>query len=123
MPTMQPPTGPIEISDPNNVPETFVSGPFNVMNAGGMVHLTFTTARPNPNDLLKGSTTPEFQATVACRLLMPIEMAQQLARTLVESLIKASQQSPATPQTVTEPRRKFDDWPDRLSPNNPRFRS
>jgi hypothetical protein len=40
-----------------------------------MVHLTFTTARPNPNDLFKGSTTPEFQATVACRLLMPIEMA------------------------------------------------
>ena len=123
MPTMQPPTGPIEISDPNNLPETFVSGPFNIMNAGGMVHLTFTAARPNPNDLFKGSTTPEFQATVACRLLMPLEMAQQLARTLVEGLIKASQQSPATPQTVTETAHKFDDWPDRLSPNNPRFRS
>ena len=56
MPVMQPPTGPIEISDPKNVPETFVSGPFNIMNVGGMVHLTFTTARPNPNDLFKGST-------------------------------------------------------------------
>ena len=123
MPTMQPPTGPIEISDPNNVPETFVSGPFNVMNAGGMVHFTFTTARPNPNDIFKGSTTPEFQATVVCRLLMPMEMTQQLARTLVESLIKASQQTRATPQTVTEPTGKFDDWPDRLSPNSPRFRS
>ena len=70
MPVMQPPTRPIEVSDPNNVPETFVSGPFNIMHAGGMVHLTFTTARPNPNDLIKGSTTPEFQATVTCRLLM-----------------------------------------------------
>jgi len=121
---MQPPTGPIEISDPNNVPETFVSGPFNVMNAGQMVHLTFTTARPNPNDLFKGSTTPEFQATVACRLLMPIEMAQQLARTLVESLVKASQQTRATPESVTEPTDKFDDWSDRLSLNTPsRFRS
>ena len=37
MPAIQPPTGPIEISDPNNVPELFVNGPFNVMNVGGMV--------------------------------------------------------------------------------------
>jgi len=112
---MQPPTGPIEISDPNNVSETFVSGPFNIMNAGGMVHLTFTTARPNPNDIFQGSTTPEFHATVACRLLMPIEMAQQLARTLVESLIKASQQTRATPEPITKPTDKSDNWPDRLS--------
>ena len=116
MPIMQPPTGPIEISDPNNVPETFVSGPFNVMTAGEMVHLTFTTARPNPNDLFKGSTTPLFQATVACRLLMPIEMAQQLARTLVESLINASQVTHATPETVAKPTEKSADWPDRLFP-------
>jgi hypothetical protein len=45
MPVTQPPAGRIEVSDPNNVPELFVSGPFNVMSAGGMVHLTFTTAR------------------------------------------------------------------------------
>ena len=31
MPVMQPPTGPIEVSDPNNVPETFVNGPFNIV--------------------------------------------------------------------------------------------
>jgi len=70
MPVMLPPTGPIEGSDPNKVSEIFVNGP------GGTVHFTFTAARPNPNDLLKGSTTPEFQAIVACRLLMPMEMAQ-----------------------------------------------
>jgi hypothetical protein len=53
-----------------------------------------------------------------------VEMAQQLARTLVESLIKASQQTRATPEPVTEPTDKFDDWSDRLSLNNPsRFRS
>jgi hypothetical protein len=73
MPAMQPPTGRIEVTDPNNVPELFVSGPFNVMNAGGMVHLTFTTARPNANDIFHGKTAPEFQATVTCRLLMPLE--------------------------------------------------
>ena len=51
MPVMQPPTGAIEVSDPNNVSEIFVSGPFNIMNAGGIVHFTFTAARPNPSDL------------------------------------------------------------------------
>jgi len=31
MPVLQPPSGPIEISDPNNVPELFVNGPFNII--------------------------------------------------------------------------------------------
>ena len=103
MPAMLPPTGPIEVSDPNNVPEVFVSGPFNIMNAGGIVHFTFTTARPNPNDLIKGSTTPEFHATVACRLVMPLEMAQQLSRTLAGSVSKAGQLTVTMPEIVTRP--------------------
>src|SRR5262249_53790997 len=123
MPVMQPPTGPIEVSDPNSVPELFVSGPFNIMNVGGMVHITFTTARPNPNDVFKGSATPEFQATVVCRLLMPMEMAQHLTRTLADNVIKASQLTRATPETVTKPTDKSDNWPERLSRDNPRFRS
>ena len=53
------------------------------------MHLTFTAARPNPSDLFKGSTTPGFQATVTCRLLMPLEMAEQLSRTLAETFSKA----------------------------------
>ena len=101
MPAMQPPAGRIEVSDPNNVPELFVSGPFNIMNAGGMVHLTFTAARPNPNDLIKGSTTPEFQAIVACRLVMPLEMAQQLSRTLAGTFSKPTQLSGTMPEIVT----------------------
>ena len=103
MPVMLPPTGPIEVSDPNNVPEIFVSGPFNIMNVGGIVHFTFTAARPNPNDLLKGSTTPEFQAVVACRLLMPLEMAQQLSRTLAGTVSKAAQPIGTMPEIVTRP--------------------
>jgi hypothetical protein len=110
MPVMQPPTGPIEVSDPNNVPEQFVSGPFNIMNAGGMVHITLTTARPNPNDLFRGSTTPEFRATVACLLLMPMEMAEHLTRTLANTLIKAAEASRPTPETVTRRTNKSDDF-------------
>jgi len=121
MPVMQLPSGAIEISDPNNVPETFVSGPFNIMNVGGMVHLTFTTARPNPNDLFKGSTTPAFHATIACRLLMPIEMAQHLTRTLADTLIKASQPTRPKPETVIRPSEKSDKWSDRVFADIPKF--
>jgi hypothetical protein len=122
MPVMQRPTGPIEITDRNNVPEQLVSGPFNIMNAGGMIHITLTTARPNPNDLLRGSTTPEFQATVACRLLMPMEMAEQLTRTLADTLIKATQASRPTPETAARRTDKSDDF-DRIFSDSPRLRS
>ena len=103
MPAMLSPTGPIKISDPDNVPEIFVNGPFNILNAGGIVHFTFTAARPNPNDVLKGSTTPEFQAVVACRLVMPMEMAQQLSRTLAGSVSRAAQLTGTMPEIVTRP--------------------
>jgi hypothetical protein len=93
----------LEISDPNNAPEIFVSGPYNIMNAGGIVHLTFTTARPNPKELLQGSTTPEFQATVACRLVMPLEMAQQLSRTLASNISKTAQITDTMPEIVIKP--------------------
>jgi len=90
MPVMQPPTGPIQIVDPNNVPELFVNGPFNIINMGGMMQITFTTMRPNANDLFSGKSAPEFRGTVACRLLMPAELAEQLVRTVADSLIKAA---------------------------------
>ena len=48
-------------------------------------------------------------------------MAQQLARTLVESLIKASQVTQAAPETVARPTDKSGDWPERLSPKSPRL--
>jgi hypothetical protein len=108
MPVMQPPTRPIEVSDPNNVPETFVNGPFNIVKAGGMVHLTFTAARPNPNDLFKGSATPGFQATITCRLVMPLEMAEQLSRTLAGTVSKGTQPNDARPEIIklTDPPEK-----------------
>ena len=99
MPVMQPPMGPIEIADPNNVPELFVNGPFNIINMGGMVQITFTTVRPNANDLFGGKTAPEFRGTVACRLLMPAELATQLVRTVADTFIKAAQSSEPTAPT------------------------
>ena len=96
MAIMQFPTGPIEISDPNNVPELFINGPFNVINMGGMVQITFTTVRPDANDVFARKSDPKFQGTVICRLLMPAELAQQLVRTLADNLIKAADQSAGT---------------------------
>ncbi len=96
MAIMKPPTGPIEISDPNNVPELFINGPFNIINMGSMVQITFTTVRPDANDLFIRNTAPDFRGTVACRLLMPAELAQQLVRTLADNLINAAQQAGAS---------------------------
>jgi hypothetical protein len=79
------------------------------------VYITLTVARPKPNDLFRASKMPEFQVTIACRLLMPSEMAEQLTRTLADSLINAFQHTRATPRTVAEPTDKLDDWPGRLS--------
>jgi hypothetical protein len=90
MPVIQPPSGPIEISDPNNAPELFINGPFNIINMGAMVQITLTTIRPNAKELMSGSSTPKFGGVVACRLLMPTEMAQQLVRSLGENLIGAT---------------------------------
>ena len=61
---LQPPSGPIEISDPKNVPELFINGPFNIMNVGAMVQITLTAARQNVGELLGGNTAPKFQAVV-----------------------------------------------------------
>jgi hypothetical protein len=73
------------------------------MNAGGIVHFTFTTARPNDNDVLKGSSTSKFQATVVCRLVMPVEMAQQLSRTLASNVSKTTQIADTMPEIVIRP--------------------
>jgi len=40
---------------------------------------------------------------VACRLLMPLEMAQQLSRTLAGSVSKAAELRVTVPEIVTRP--------------------
>jgi hypothetical protein len=118
MPLLQPPKGSIEIIDPNNVPELFVNGPFNIMNMGGMVQITFTTMRPNANDLFNGKDAPAFRGTVACRLLMPAGLAEQLVRTVADTLIKAAQSSePAAPTPA-----RYDDGDKKDDRATPRHR-
>src|SRR5438132_8395750 len=78
--------GHIEVSDPNNVQETFANGPFNVMNSGPFVELTFTTVRPDIGEIFARSQNPAIKATVGARILLPLNVAQNLARTLAQGL-------------------------------------
>ena len=63
------------------------------------MQITFTTMRPNANDLFNGKDAPAFRGTVACRLLMPAGLAEQLVRTVADSLIKAAKSSGPTAPT------------------------
>jgi hypothetical protein len=108
MPVMQPSTGPIEITDPNNVPDVLINGPFNVMNTAGMVHITFTSVRPDDSDLFSGKNPPRLRGAVACRLLMPAGVANQLVRTLADVLIQAAQSSESA-STQAQPKSSASD--------------
>jgi hypothetical protein len=90
MPPTPTPTGAVEISDPNNVAELIINGPFNVLNMGAMLQITFTTVRPDISEILKGSTAPKFYGVVAARLVMPREIAQGLIKALTESLASSA---------------------------------
>lgn len=86
MQTIEPPTTPIEISDPKNISETWVNGPFNIMNLGGTVLITFIVTRPDIEDIISRKQTPTFKGTVAARIMMPIQMAGELVRVLGQHL-------------------------------------
>jgi hypothetical protein len=86
MQTIEPPTTPIEISDPKNISETWVNGPFNIMNLGGTVLITFIVTRPDIEDIIARKQTPTFKGTVAARIMMPIQMAGELVRVLGQHL-------------------------------------
>ena len=61
MVTTDAPARPVEISDPNNVPETVVNGPFNIMRMGAMVLFTFTVMRPDATAIFSGNKNPPAQ--------------------------------------------------------------
>jgi hypothetical protein len=76
----------VEIIDPNNVPETVVTGPFNILRAGAMVLLTFTAVRHDPVAFFAGDTNPPSKSVIAARILMPTRMAREFAHALTQNL-------------------------------------
>lgn len=86
MATTQAPARPVEISDPNNVAETVVTGPFNVVRMGAMVMFTFTVMRPDVTAVFSGNKNPSSEGVVAARILMPTQMAEELMRVIAQTL-------------------------------------
>ena len=86
MATTDAPARPVEISDPNNVPETVVNGPFNIMRMGAMVMFTFTVMRPDVTAVFSGNKNPPAKGVVAARILMPTQMAEELMRVVAQTL-------------------------------------
>ena len=86
MVTTDAPTRSVEISDPNNVPETMVTGPFNIMRMGAMVLFTFTVVRPDTTEVFAGNSNPPSKGVVAARILMPTQMAEELMRVIGQNL-------------------------------------
>ena len=81
--------------DPDNVPETFCAGKFNVSFAmGGFCTLTFTDVRPRAGPLLDASQV-EMESVVRARIVMPLENMVAL-RDLLNNLIKDQSAGSAT---------------------------
>lgn len=77
------------VIDPDNIPETFVAGPFNCSVTGGIATLTFTHARPNAEKLLAGTSAEvSFEAVVRSRLVMPVEGLQNL-RDSIDAILRS----------------------------------
>jgi hypothetical protein len=82
--------------DPDNVQETFVSGPINCNISGAVALLTFTNVRANADDLLRGKGDPELTAIVRSRLIMPIELLVNLRNLLNQMISDAAPSSGST---------------------------
>jgi hypothetical protein len=78
--------GTVEITDPHNVTEALVNGPFNILRTGAMVMFTFTVMRQDPAALFAGDKNSPSKGVVAARLLMPKQMAEELGRLIGQNL-------------------------------------
>jgi hypothetical protein len=80
------------VNDPNQVPNTLCDGQFNVSIHPPLATITFTTNRPKPGPLFKG--TIDLESIVAARVTMTIPQAASL-RDLLGRVINAHESSPS----------------------------
>ncbi|KRE11609.1 hypothetical protein ASE66_24070 [Bosea sp. Root483D1] len=77
----------VHIVDPDNVPETFVLGPFSCTVTGHFATLTFTHERPVAEKLLTGQRAElSLEAVVRARLIMPVEGLKSLRESIDQLL-------------------------------------
>lgn len=76
------------VTDPDNIPETFVAGPFNCSSTGAFATLIFTHARPVAEKMLAGKSAElTYEAVIRARLVMPVEGLQSL-RDSIDALLR-----------------------------------
>src|SRR2546425_2825529 len=83
------------VIDPDNIPETFATGPLNIEVTGPVAILTFTHARNDISDLMAGKQPPAVSAVVRARIVMPAE-ALGVLRDVINQMIGASAPSSIT---------------------------
>jgi hypothetical protein len=81
------------VIDPDNIPETFATGPLNIEVTGPVAILTFTHARNDISDLMAGKQPPAMSVVVRAR--MPTEALGAL-RDVINQIIGASAPSSIT---------------------------
>jgi hypothetical protein len=96
MPLVEPkPQTDPSVIDPDNIPETFATGPLNIEVTGPVAILTFTHARNDIGDLMAGKQPPAMSAVVRARIVMPTEALGAL-RDVINQIIGASAPSSIT---------------------------
>jgi hypothetical protein len=85
--------------DPNHVPEILATGPCNAYVASKMMMLTFTTNRPNPDQLFAGKPDPQVDTVVVARLMIPLDNAPAIADLVIktQTKIRENEARPANP--------------------------
>ncbi len=76
----------VTVSDPNNVPETVLSGPINVSIGPEVSIIICTSLRPNIDKLMKGQIDPNPQAVVNFKGLIPTSQLRGLHAYLGQGL-------------------------------------
>jgi hypothetical protein len=79
--------------DPCNVQETVCNGPFNLAISGNLAFLTFTSVRPDPQEMMYGTGQPNLSAIITARLVLPVEMLKEIRNVIDQTL--ANQTTPA----------------------------
>jgi hypothetical protein len=95
MPRQPKPQAHPSVIDPDNVPETFATGPLNIEVTGPVAILTFTHTRNDVSDLMAGKQPSAMSAVVRARIVMPTEALGAL-RDVINQIIGASAPSSIT---------------------------
>jgi hypothetical protein len=76
----------VTVSDPNNIPETVVTGPINLQVGPEVSILILTSLQPNFGKLMQGQIDPNPRAFVTVKALFPTSQLRGLHASLGHAL-------------------------------------